>query len=83
MTKEQIVEWAEELEEELMFMDGYDDCISGLAFNFGHGHSVAYSVDAILQKLMKDGMTMEEADEFFSFNMEGAYVGPKTPTFIH
>jgi hypothetical protein len=85
MKAKEIKEWAEEFEEELMFMDGYDDCVCGLGFHFGNGgHAVAYSVDKIIKKLVKrDKMTYDEAQEFFDFNMEAAYVGPKTPIFIH
>jgi hypothetical protein len=27
-------------------------------------------------------MTHEEAEEYFSFNVEGAYVGEQTPVFL-
>jgi hypothetical protein len=30
----------------------------------------------------RDGMERDEAEEFFDFNIEGAYVGPETPVFI-
>ena len=36
----------------------------------------------IIEILEKDGMTEEEAIEYISFNVEGAYVGPKTPVFM-
>jgi hypothetical protein len=31
---------------------------------------------------MADGMDDEEAEEFFAFNIIGAFVGEKTPLFI-
>jgi hypothetical protein len=83
MNAKEIREWAEEFEEELMFMDGYDDCVVGMGFKFGVGNSVIYSVDKVINKLIKrDKMTFDEAQEFFDFNIEGAYVGPKTPIFM-
>ena len=30
----------------------------------------------------RDGMSHEEAVEFFEFNTKGAYLGPNTPIFI-
>ena len=30
----------------------------------------------------RDGMSEEEACEFFTFNIEGAWVGPMTPVFV-
>jgi len=32
---------------------------------------------------MEDNMSHEEAVEYFSFNIEQAYVGEYTPAFIH
>jgi hypothetical protein len=29
-----------------------------------------------------DAMNYDEADEYFDFNVAGAYVGPTTPAFI-
>jgi hypothetical protein len=29
-----------------------------------------------------DEMTLDEAIEYFEFNVEGAYVGPHTPIFL-
>jgi hypothetical protein len=30
----------------------------------------------------RDGMSWEEAQEFFDFNIKGAWVGPNTPVFV-
>ena len=32
---------------------------------------------------MADGMTMDEAEEYFHFNVLGSYVGEYTPVFIY
>lgn len=66
----------------MMFMDGYDDCILGVCERFGAEDCVAYDKSKVISKLMEDGMTEEEALEFFYFNMVGAYVGEQTPVFI-
>ena len=45
---------------------------------------LVYSVEKILNVLMeRDGMTSEEAQEYFDFNIEGAYVGPGTPVYVY
>lgn len=36
----------------------------------------------IMKKLMSQGMSNEEAIEFFEFNQIGAFVGDKTPCFV-
>lgn len=61
---------------------GYDDCIVGIA-NREQTLCFVMSRDKIIHKLMKqDGMDDLEAQEFFEFNIAGAYVGPDTPYFV-
>jgi len=73
----------DKLPEDAILMDGYDDCILGIAERCGYKDIVAYDLDKILEKLVKqDGMTMEEAYEFYSFNMVGSWVGQHTPLFV-
>ena len=67
------------LDPDLLFADGYDDCIMGLTFR-DEKPVVLYSADRVIEKLSKD-MTEEEALEFFDFNIAGAYVGERTPMF--
>jgi hypothetical protein len=38
-----------------------------------------YDGEKMVQHFMDDGMTDEEAREWISFNVEGAYVGEATP----
>ncbi len=76
------LEWAEELENQnLLTMDGYDDCILGLGRRFDQ-HFVVYDLKRVIQKLMAEGMTEEEALEFHDFNQVGAYMGEGTPAFL-
>ena len=64
----------------LLFADGFDDAIIGVAQQFNI-MSVAYNRDKCIEILMKD-MDQLEAIEYFEFNLIGAYVGEQTPTFI-
>jgi hypothetical protein len=65
-----------------MFIDGMDDAIIGYAVQWGSPALVVYDADRIIEILAKD-MDYEEAAEFFSFNIECAYVGPGTPLILH
>lgn len=80
LTKAEFKEIAEE--NELLLMDGYDDCIVGLVERFGQPTIVCYNRDKVLEKLVLDGMTAEEAEEWFDFNQLGAWVGDHTPCFL-
>jgi len=67
--------------EGLLFADGFDDAIIGVAERIGMEPVVAYSTHKIIEILSRD-MTEDEAVEYFEFNILGAYVGERTPVFI-
>jgi hypothetical protein len=74
-----------EIDPELVLLDpaeSYDKCILGIASRIGMDDCVAYDRSKVIAELMAGGMTEEDAEDFFSFNMAGAYVGPRTPIFI-
>ena len=78
MTRHEI---AEVYGEELLFIDPerLDKCIIGVATRCGMSPSTVYDRDQLILAFMEDGMTEEEASEYISFNIEGAYVGEATP----
>ena len=67
---------------EMLTMDGYDDCIAGVCTRFGQEPVIIYDRAKIINKLMADGATYEEAEEFHEFNQAGAWVGERTPAFL-
>ena len=73
---------SEDLTEDMLVMDGYDDCIVGVVERFGQPPIVCYDRDKVIKAHMKDGMDYEEAEEFFEFNQIGAWIGESTPCFI-
>jgi hypothetical protein len=70
--------------EDALIMDGFDDCILGILERFGIDQPiVVYDREKVIAKLMdNDGMTHEEALEFYYFNQVGAWMGEKTPAFL-
>ena len=68
--------------DELLVMDGYDDCIVGIVERLGQDPIVCYDKEKILNNLKKDVMNEEEAEEFFYFNQLGAWMGNLTPCFV-
>lgn len=72
-------------DEEILFLEPaeqYDPCIVGVAYRCGMEPVVVYDVDQVLEALVQDGMDREEAEEWFEFNIAGAYVGERTPLFL-
>lgn len=75
-----------ENEVELLRIDGHDNAILGIVRGTGFPHNsrsprLVYNVQKIIENLMEDGMDEEEAEEFFEYNIIGAYVGEQTPLF--
>ena len=66
----------------LLQMDGYEDCIVGLVSRFGCPDVACYDIEKVIDKLMADGLSREEAVEFWHINQLSAWVGPLTPCFI-
>lgn len=82
MTEEEIIEIGE-MNPEAYMCDGFDEAIIGMAERINLGPVFAYSTEKIIQILMdRDGMTYEEALEFFNYNILGSWVGELTPVFI-
>jgi len=76
----ELVEEIKEMNPEAMFADGFDDSILG----YDTKGRVVYSVDSILETLTeRDNMSVEEAQEYFYFNIDGAFVGEYTPIYIY
>ena len=65
----------------LLVMDDFDDCIVGVGHRFTDTF-VIYDFDKVIEKLMADGMSYEEAIEYHEFNQAGAWLGPHTPVFL-
>jgi len=75
------------MEEELLKITGkkYNKAIAGIASVWQGNQRVdtlIYSGHKLVEIFMDEGMTDEEALEWISFNIEGAYMGPTTPIIM-
>lgn len=65
-----------------LLADGFEEALVGFGYRFSHPVAI-YDYNRCIEVLMnRDGMTDEEAIEFFDFNVSGAYVGDSTPVFL-
>ena len=63
---------------EFLAAEGFDEAIIGVSVN-----KLVYSMQRCIEILMiRDGMDMEEAIEYFDFNVSSAYMGEKTPIWV-
>jgi hypothetical protein len=80
MRPEQVAEY----NEEALLIDGFDEALMGVAERINLTPVAAYNVDKILEILIeRDGMTSDEALEYFEYNIIGAWMGENTPIFIY
>ena len=65
-----------------MLAVSFTDALIGYGYQFNN-HVAIYSREKCIDILMeRDGMDIEEAEEYFEYNVQGAYVGKKTPVFL-
>jgi hypothetical protein len=76
-------ELAGDWDTELLFLseEEFDEAIIGVSERIGNDPLVAYDTTKIVEILSRS-MSVDEAYEYFEFNILGAYVGEKTPVFI-
>jgi hypothetical protein len=67
-------------DEEFTIADGFNDAIIGVEHS---AMRVVYSIEKSIEILMSQGMEEEDAKEHFYYNVEGSYMGKKTPVWIH
>lgn len=76
----------DELDSDLLKIDGFDEAAIGTACIWRDNTRVdvlVYSGDGIVDILMeRDGMEQFEAIEYIEFNIEGAYMGERTPVIF-
>lgn len=78
------MDWSDYEGSELLKADGLDDAIIGIGSRCGQPEILAYDVSKVIVILMqRDNMTELQAVEFFEFNIQGSWMGEKTPIWIH
>lgn len=67
----------------LMKMDDLDHCCLGKAERINMEPLLVYSYVKLMAHFMEQGMDPEEAVEWISFNVAGAWVGEGTPLILY
>ena len=68
-------------DEECLTADGFDDAVIGIVY--GVQPKAVYSVKKIIDILIEEDMSYEDAIEHFEYNIAGSYVGEKTPIYVY
>jgi hypothetical protein len=63
-----------------MMLDGFDDALIGMS----ECHKAVYSIEAIISILVNDQeMDLEDAWDYYGYNIACAYVGEFTPLYVY
>tara|TARA_Y100000310_G_scaffold246649_1_gene252043 strand:+ start:1189 stop:1497 length:309 start_codon:yes stop_codon:yes gene_type:complete len=71
-----------ELNPNAIRFDNFDQALIGMVYVYGSPPIAAYDRDRCIGILMRDGMTVETAEEYFQYNTEHAHFGDGTPAFL-
>jgi hypothetical protein len=83
LKRETLGEYVNDQGIEPLIADGFDPCIMGMVSRPDGDPIVCYSKRDMAHWLMiRDGMTIEDANEFLEFNVFGAYVGENGPAYL-
>ena len=67
---------------DVLIADGFDKAIVGVVERYGMNAVVLYNKNKCINIMIKrDGMTEEEAIDFYYYNVVGSHVGDYTPCF--
>ena len=69
----------EELNPGAIMYEGFDDALVGILARCGTEPLALYDRERCIQILMSKGLTPEDAEDYFCYNVEGCYAGPHTP----
>jgi hypothetical protein len=67
-------------DENVLLADGFDDAFLGIGRQFDRPIAVYDRSKCI--DILQENMSEEEAEEYFQYNVEGAWVGENTPIFL-
>ncbi len=87
MTPDFLIQQIREMNPEALFAHDFDDALVGYTTSFlPHGGREAVAVydkrGCIAILCGRDKMTLDDAEEYFDFNVDGAFVGQNGPVFV-
>lgn len=82
MISQFIEEYYPDEADKILLADGFDGAFVGIGSAHG-GKNVAIYDRSKCIKILERDMSPIDAEEYFSYNTEGAYVGDYTPIFMH
>ena len=70
------------MEDNILLADGFDAALIGTGERCGQPTLAVYDREKCIEVLQGQGMSYDAAQEYFDFNVVGAWVGEQTPIFV-
>ena len=70
------------LDQETIVFPDLEQALVGVVSRFGQDDIACYDYHQVIEIYMQQGMSYEEAVEYFDFNTIGSWLGETTPCFI-
>jgi hypothetical protein len=67
----------------MLFWDGFDAALVGTGERCGQPNVAVYDYDKCVAVLMRDGASLEDAQDYIGHNMTGGWLGAHTPLMVH
>ena len=69
-------------DESIITADGFELAFLGCGYTFGGSHAI-YDYGTCIEILMqRDEMSYDDAEEYFEYNVTGAFLGDRMPVFL-
>jgi hypothetical protein len=68
--------------DKILLADGLEEAFLGVSDSFNGVHVAIYDINTIISNFVRDGMSDEDAWEWFEYNIRGAFMGEYTPIFL-
>lgn len=81
--KHEIIQYLNETEQNTIIYDNLDNALIGIGNQHTKPPIAIYSLRLIIETLINDGLTYEEAIEYTDYNITGAWLGEQTPLIIN
>ena len=75
----EVVERLADISPDAILWDGFDDALVGVGERCGMAPVAIYDRAKCIEVLLSQDLSPEDAEEYFTYNVEGCYAGELTP----
>lgn len=82
MRHKEILDRLLEINPQAVIIEGLDEAIIGYTQNNGFPNVAVYDTELCVSLLSSNGMSLEDAVDYFEYNVLGSHFGENSPIFV-